>query len=141
MATLLFLLISSLAASSLVVSHQHSVKRDREAQLLFVGDQYKKAITSYYNTVPPGGARALPRSLDNLLEDHRFATPKQHLRRLYVDPFTGTADWQLVTSGHGVIGVYSRFQGKPLKITGFSPGYEHFERAQSYSEWVFAVNP
>jgi type II secretory pathway pseudopilin PulG len=89
---LVFILITTLAASSLVTSYQQASRREKEEQLLFAGDQIRKAILAYYNTVPPGGARSLPPSFDALLDDQRFPTPRHHLRRPYLDPMTGTAD-------------------------------------------------
>ena len=139
LAVLLFILVTTLAASSLVVAHTTQVQRDKEEQLLFVGDQYRRAIASYSSTVPPGGARALPPSLDVLLRDPRFSTPVQHLRRLYPDPITGRTDWQLVMENGAVVGIRSQSGRATLKKHGFARGYESFDGKQLYSEWVFSV--
>jgi type II secretory pathway pseudopilin PulG len=42
-------------------------RRQMEEELLFVGEQYRQAIQSYYLV-----GRALPASIDDLLEDKRF---------------------------------------------------------------------
>ncbi|HJV09936.1 MAG TPA: type II secretion system protein, partial [Burkholderiales bacterium] len=42
--------------------------REKEAELLFVGNQYRKAIQRYYLTGPQ---RQYPRSLEDLLKDPR----------------------------------------------------------------------
>jgi type II secretory pathway pseudopilin PulG len=139
LAMLLFILVSSLAASSLFVSQGTQARREKEEQLLFVGDQFRKALVSYYNTVPPGGGRSLPRSLDDLLADHRFPTPVQHLRRLYLDPMTGKADWRLVVENGQVLGVASASTLAPIKTSGFARPYEGFGGARTYSDWVFRV--
>ena len=65
------------------------VKRAREVELLFIGDQYRQAIRSYYELEP--NQPRLPQSIDDLLEDHRRPTIVRHLRRAYRDPFTGEA--------------------------------------------------
>lgn len=139
LAVLVFILLTTLAASSLVVAHVTQVQREREEQLLFIGAQYRSAIGSYYNTIPPGGGRSLPQTLDMLLNDHRFAKPIPHLRRLYPDPITGQADWQLVMENGGIVGIRSRSGKTTLKKTNFAKGLEKFEGKDVYSEWVFSI--
>lgn len=139
LSVLVFILVTTLAASTLVVAHTTQVQREKEKQLLFVGDQYRKAIASYYNTVPPGGARALPQSLEMLLHDQRFSKPIQHLRRLYPDPMTGQPDWQFIQENGGIVGIRSSSEKASFKKTDFSRGYEHLEGKKLYSEWVFSI--
>lgn len=136
---LVFILVTTLAASSLMVSHTTQLQREKEEQLLFAGAQFRRAITSYYNNVPPGGARTLPPSLEALLEDHRFPTPVQHLRRIYPDPMTSQADWDLIREDGGVVGVRSRSTREPLKKGGFGPGNEQLENKSRYADWTFAM--
>ncbi len=119
--------------------HQTQSRRDREEQLLFVGDQYRRAIASYYNTMPPGGSRSLPKSLEDLVSDQRFPTPIQHLRRIYLDPMTGHADWQLVRDARGIMGVKSNSSQSTLKKSGFEETYKKFEGLDLYSDWVFSI--
>jgi hypothetical protein len=101
--------------------------------------QFRRAITSYYNTVPPGGARALPQSLEALLNDDRFARPIQHLRRLYPDPMTGKPDWFLIREDGGIVGVHSQSTQPPVKKAGFGSGNDPFEKAERYSDWTFSL--
>jgi len=136
---LVFILVSTLAASAMVVRYDTERRREKELELLFVGAQYRKAIASYYNTIPPRGARSLPPSLDALLVDERFPTPVHHLRRLYKDPMTGQQDWEVVSRSGGIAGVRSRSNLEPLKQHGFGPSYEDLEGKQRYSDWVFAI--
>lgn len=136
---LLFVLVSTLGASSLVEMHQTQTRREKEEQLLFVGDQYRRAIASYYSMVPPGGARVLPKSIDDLLNDQRFTKPVQHLRRAYPDPMTGKLDWELVKGVGGFMGVRSRSTMGPMKKSGFAQGYQMFENSTSYTQWVFVI--
>lgn len=136
---LVFILITCLAASTLVVSWQTQLRREKEAELLFVGDQFRRAIQSYYNTTPAGSPRSLPPSLEALVDDQRFPTPRQHLRRIYVDPMTGNVDWELVRESNGIVGVHSRSEARPLKIAGFSAQYRTFEGTRTYSQWKFQI--
>jgi type II secretory pathway pseudopilin PulG len=62
----------------------HALQREKEAELLFVGDQYREAIASYYRA-----QKTYPGKLDDLLEDKRAPMPRRHIRKLYRDPMTG----------------------------------------------------
>jgi hypothetical protein len=67
---------------------------------------------------------------------------QRHLRRLYADPVTGSADWELLrTPGGGITGLRSRSEAQPLKRRNFPPGEEAFEDASCYCEWVFEFVP
>jgi type II secretory pathway pseudopilin PulG len=118
-----------------------SRQRDREKELLFVGDQYRQAIQRYYSAAPRGGQRGYPTSLEVLLDDDRFPTPVHHLRRAYPDPITGKAEWGLLKAGERIVGVYSLSEAAPIKQAGFSPGHQAFKDAASYKDWVFAYVP
>ena len=63
-AVLLLLVLASLGALVGAEMWATAVKREREAQLLFVGEQYRRAIESYWRA-SPAEARALPSSLDD----------------------------------------------------------------------------
>ncbi len=136
---MLFILVTTLATSQLVVSHATQSQREREEELLFVGEQYRKAIASYRSLVPPGSSPALPRSLEDLVSDERFPRPVHHLRRLYPDPITGKHDWDLVRQGDRIIGVRSSSTRTPLKVANFPSSLQHFEGQATYAQWVFAV--
>ncbi|MGZ5689301.1 MAG: type II secretion system protein [Caldimonas sp.] len=115
-----------------------SRQREREKELLFVGEQYRQAIRHYYLTAPPGGARGYPTSIDVLLEDDRFPIPVRHLRRAYPDPITGKPEWGHLTVGDRILGVYSLSDAHPIKKAGFPLGVSNFEEAETYKDWVFA---
>ena len=136
---LVFILLSALAASALVVRYDTDRRREKEAELLFAGAQYRKAIASYYGTIPPGRARSLPPTLEALVTDNRFPTPMHHLRRMYVDPMTGKADWDLIPGPGGFVGVRSRSDLAPVKQSGFGKPFESFENKAHYSEWTFVI--
>ena len=115
------------------VSHSLQM-REKERELLFVGDQFRKAIASY-KSVPPG---IYPQSLDDLLLDKRFPNVRRHLRRIYVDPMTGSKQWGLVDiPGRGIAGVFSLSDETPLKTQNFPVLYKAFEGKTKYSEWRF----
>lgn len=114
-----------------------AAQREKETELLFVGEQYRRAIESYRRR-GPGAEKPYPASLEDLLEDRRFPMPVRHLRRLYPDPITGRTEWGLVRDGQGgIIAVYSLSEGRPIKQSGFAAAQEGFEAASSYREWVF----
>jgi type II secretory pathway pseudopilin PulG len=109
-------------------------RRERETQLLWVGDEFRMAIASYY-----ASGHRYPGALEDLLKDERFPIPKRHLRRLYPDPMTGHADWTLVLTpdGQGITGVASISGGTPLKRAGFDLIDESFKDADCYCAWQF----
>ena len=113
-------------------------RRDKEAQLLFIGDQFNEAITSFREHTPAGQMQRFPRRLDELLDDKRWPTTRRHLRQVFVDPMTGSREWGLVrTPGGEIIGVHSLADGKPLKKGNFPGRWAAFAQAGSYRDWRF----
>lgn len=139
----LLLAIALAALASMVALDVWSVtrQREREEQLLFVGGQYRAAIRDYYYGGPSGAGRALPTSLEALLEDDRFPVPVHHLRRLYPDPITRSTDWGTLMVGDRIMGVYSRSESPPIKQAGFTQADATFADKSSYRDWVFAFVP
>ena len=121
--------------------YSHAAQREKERELLFVGEQFRNAIASYYNKSP--GAKVYPRKLEDLLEDKRFPMPQHHLRRVYNDPMTGKADWALVEvpGGAGFMGVHSISEETPIKSGNFSVKNAAFEEAENYTKWMFTYSP
>ena len=115
-------------------------QRVREQELLWVGDQYRKAILRYYMGAPTGTRRTLPAKLEDLLDDERFPKTVHHLRRLYPDPITGSTEWGLLRASDRIAGVYSLSEKQPLKQAGFEPVYEQFSGKAAYREWLFVVS-
>lgn len=139
LAVLIFLLLTSLGVSAMVELERTNTQRAKEKDLLFVGDQYRRAIQSYYSSAPAGKSQSLPRSLDDLLEDKRFPMPVRHLRRLYPDPMTGKTDWVIVQGANGIIGVHSRSRLTAFMKWGFPVQYREFQIRETYAEWVFTI--
>lgn len=108
--------------------------RERERELLFVGEQFRRAIASYYESTPQP-MKQFPRALADLIEDRRFPIPRRHLRRLYADPITGTRDWGLVlTADRTIMGVYSKGRGTAFRTS--LPKTVTFE-GDGYGRWQF----
>lgn len=141
LALLLALAVGGVAALAAMDVAALSRQREREKQLLFVGDQYRKAIQHYFAEAPAGASHLLPSRLQDLIEDDRFPMPVRHLRRLFPDPMTGSDEWGLLRVGGRIAGVYSLSGQVPAKQAGFAPAYQHFSGRATYREWVFAVAP
>lgn len=116
-------------------------KREREQELLKVGETIRKAIGNYYNQTP-GVIKQYPPNLEALLLDNRFPEPKRYLRQLYKDPITQRDGWGIVEApSGGVMGVYSLSADLPFKSKHFRPIYQHFENKKYYGEWYFVYVP
>jgi type II secretory pathway pseudopilin PulG len=116
-------------------------RREKEKELMFVGDQFRQAIGSYYESSPEIPKR-YPDSLEKLLLDNRFPTVKRHLRKIFLDPMTGSGEWGLIRQpGIGIVGVYSLSTQAPLKKTNFHARDASFKGAESYRDWKFIYSP
>jgi type II secretory pathway pseudopilin PulG len=135
---ILVALIGILAASAVQVGALLQ-RRAAEEELLFVGGEFQRALASFANATPVGHSRH-PRGLDDLLRDPRFPGVRRHLRRVYVDPVTGLANWALVPSADGGIGgVHSASALEPIKQQGFGVDEERLAHKAHYSEWIFGT--
>lgn len=131
-----------------------AAKREREAELLFVGGEYRRAIQRYYLN----GPGQYPRSLADLIKDPRKPVTERYLRQLYPDPITGKNEWGLVKAPDGgIMGVYSLSEDRPLKIANLErvetrPRTEEGKEAKDskapkdtkepkYSDWKFVPSP
>jgi len=132
------LLVALMGISLTVVGQvwQTRQQREKERELLFVGDQIRRAIALYYAGTP-GGAERFPRSLEDLLKDPRYPGVRRYLRKIYRDPMTRRAEWGLVKAGELIIGVHSLSDEAPLKKAGFRFADRGFEDQPRYSDWVF----
>jgi hypothetical protein len=90
------------------------VQRAKEAELLFIGGEYKRAIAGYYGSTP-GALKQLPKRLEDLLRDSRYPVVRRHLRKIYVDPMTGRSEWGIVATPAGITGVYSLSEREPFR--------------------------
>ena len=113
-----------------------------ENELLEIGAAYGAALKSYADATPRGQP-PYPPTLQELLKDPRVPGVRRHLRKIFVDPVTGKAEWGVVWidpgSQRGVLAVYSLSQATPLKQANFDSRFPNFETRQHLSEWKFAA--
>ncbi len=121
-----------------------ATQREKEAELVFRGEQYARALALYQRKV----ANAAPPNLDVLVQQ-RF------LRKEYKDPITGD-DFQLIRQGAGQISSGGgRIGAAPGPASGQTPGAQTaggiigvaskstekslrlYNGADHYNEWVF----
>jgi len=119
-----------------------------EDELLEIGAAFSAALTSYAEATPRGQPPQPP-SLEELLKDPRFPGIRRHLRKVFVDPVTGKAEWGVVwlnkgnglhgAGGSGVLAVYSLSQAKPLKQGGFDNRFQGLDNKEHLADWKFAA--
>jgi len=114
-----------------------AVQRDKERELLGIGQQFRRAIGRYHETQLAGGRREYPAELDDLLRDKRSPGLRRYLRKVFVDPMTGRPEWGLMRVGGRIVGVYSLSQRQPIKQDHFDADDMAFRGKQKYSDWVF----
>ncbi len=135
-----------------------TMQRAKEKQLLWVGEQYRQAIESYFlmarsRTAGSRGPATYPTNLEDLVKDPRSVETVRHLRKLYKDPMTGE-DFDVIRLGGVVtdmatngaaagpiIGVRSTSQEEPFQKDGFPQEYSEFNNAARYSDWAFVFKP
>lgn len=140
LAVLFFVAASSamLAATGIIWSHER--QRQKEQELLWIGNQFREAIALYYQRTP-GAVKRYPEKLEDLLEDRRYLTTARYLRQIYRDPMTGNALWRAIPApGGGVMGVGSLSESRPIKVGNALPGVAP-AGAKSYAEWQFIYVP
>jgi type II secretory pathway pseudopilin PulG len=141
MAVLVMVVIMGLGVGIASSTWKSRVRRSREQELLWRGDQYRRAIASYYHVAHGGAPGMYPRSLDVLERDQRFLHRVRHIRRLYKDPVTG-GDFALIKDASGgITGVRSSSELEPFKKDGFSYEQASFANRKRYSEWEFVYRP
>jgi type II secretory pathway pseudopilin PulG len=113
-----------------------------EQDLLETGAAFADALRTYAEATPKGQP-AQPPSLQELLKDPRFPGVRRHLRKIFVDPMTGKAEWGIVWTNpgdrRGVVAVYSLSKVKPLKLANFDARFSGFENKQHISDWKFVA--
>lgn len=116
-------------------------QREKERELLAVGEEFRRAIESYYER-SPGTVKRYPANLDELTKDNRFITVQRHLRQVYRDPVTGNVDWSVIAAPEGgIMGVQSQSTAEPLKQGNFPARFAEFEGKRSYADWRFVYRP
>jgi hypothetical protein len=107
MILLIMVIVVQISATRMgpVVSTQ--MKRDREKQLVFILREFKRSIDRFkkFN-------RRSPSSMDELVKSPH----PRYLRRIYIDPMTGKAEWDLdmEPSGVGIREIRSKSRDKSI---------------------------
>lgn len=136
------MLLAAVAVLAIVATAAGTVisrvmQTDREAELLFRGQAYRRAIQSY---VDANAERKLPIHLGDLVQDPRSLN-RRHLRALYRDPMDRTGEgWRILrTPEGGIYGIASRSREAPNRKANLPTGFEQFAAAETYAQWVFEV--
>jgi len=112
-----------------------------EEELLEIGAAFSAALDSYA-AATPRGASPYPPSLAELLKDPRSPAVRRHLRKVYIDPLTGKAEWGIVYLGGGetgVVAIHSLSTARPLKIANFDSRFKGLDNKEMISEWRFSA--
>lgn len=136
LAVLFLVALTAAGLAALGQAWSTAAQRERERELEFRGGEIARAIASYQRAAGTEPAPN-PRSLQDLLADNRSPVVRRHLRRLYVDPFTGQADWVLVADPVDPArfqAVHSRSDTRLLR--SMSPDGQAIAKA---SDWVFVA--
>jgi type II secretory pathway pseudopilin PulG len=129
---LLIVAVAGAGLAAIAELWSHARQREKEAELLWIGNQFKQAIGLYYQR-SPGAVKRYPEKLEDLLEDRRFVSTQRYLRRIYTDPMTGKAEWGLISApGGGVMGMRSLSTAKAIRV---------LEGTNRYANWKFMYEP
>lgn len=141
LAILFVIAIAGVVLGKAGINWSQSGQREKERELLFVGNQFRQAIAQYYERTP-GLVKRYPAKLEELLVDERYNPSAHYLRKLYRDPVTNLQQWGLIISPEGgIMGVHSLSEVVPLKKTNFDYINRSFEVAGGYSMWQFVYVP
>lgn len=123
------------------VAWQNFGQREKEAELLFIGEEFREALALYYLR-SPGQVQEYPKSLEDLISDTRFGGTQRYLRKVYRDPMTGKAEWGLVLTPSGrIMGIHSLSREMPMKTENFKAMNREFSGSKTYSDWRFVFIP
>jgi type II secretory pathway pseudopilin PulG len=144
LAILLIIFIMGLSLTLVSENIATHSKREKETQLLSIGQQFKLAIQSYYEK-SPNDIKTYPKSLEELVLDKRSLPFQKHLRQIYMDPMTRQKTWGLIKNENDEItGVYSLSEEMPLlrqHDLHFVIDDEMAKKAEAYKDWLFKFEP
>ncbi len=140
--TVLFAIaVAGVVLANAGIDWSQEAQREKEKELLFVGNQYRQAIALYYERTP-GAAKRYPARLEDLLTDNRYNPPQHYLRKLYRDPILNQKQWGIIAAPEGgIMGVHSLSYASPIKTTNFRYADRAFEGMTKYSDWSFVYVP
>lgn len=139
----LLFMVAMLGATLALTGHlwKKTMQQEKERELLFVGNQFRRAILLYYERTP-SALKQYPNELSDLVKDNRYPSMQRYLRELYRDPVTGNIDWGIIKAPEGgIMGVYSLSTNAPQKTGNFSQQYAQFANSQKYADWQFIYRP
>lgn len=140
--TILFAIaVAGVVLSNTGIDWSQASQREKDRELLFIGNQYRQAIALYYERTP-GTVKRYPAKLEDLLTDIRYNPPQHYLRKLYRDPVLNQKQWGIITAPEGGIkGVHSLSDAAPVKSANFGYADLSFEGKSKYSDWQFTYAP
>ncbi|TXT40783.1 MAG: hypothetical protein FD135_911 [Comamonadaceae bacterium] len=141
LAVLAAMFILAVSTQSVMTYVSQQLQRERETELLRIGQTYAQAIGAYYEATP-GAIKRWPLRLEDLIEDRRQVAIKRHIREIYADPMTRQPDWVLVlASDGGITGVRSRSEVTPIRSGPQTLGQLTLVSASRYADWQFVYQP
>jgi type II secretory pathway pseudopilin PulG len=123
---MLLFLITAMAIGLMVAVPvwQTQIQREKEAELIFRGNQYLEAVR-IFQLKKPG---TFPRSLDDLIKE-------KCLRRLYKDPMNPDGDWNIILLPEVAAG------GSAKRAPGGSPSQRVQSRGGAFSVQRILIAP
>ena len=113
------------------------VQREREQELLRVGQLYAQAILAYYRG-SPGSDKKWPKTIEDLELDPRMLGTVRYLRAAYTDPMVPGKPFAPVRGADDTIhGVYSSSTAAPFRQGTIDLGAVVLSPARRYSDWQF----
>lgn len=141
LALLVAMLLVALSTQGVMTYVSQQAQREREAELLRLGEELARAIGAYYEATP-GTLKHWPASLQDLIEDRRLVVVKRYIREVRLDPITRTRDWGLVRGADGGIsGVYSPGLLTPIRSGVVTLDTLTLAPASRYADWLFVYQP
>ncbi|MBW8829980.1 MAG: type II secretion system protein [Burkholderiales bacterium] len=143
---LVMLAVISMAAALTLELAETNARRAAETELFAVGKEFERAFASYYRQSPVG-SRRFPDRLEDLTRDPRAPGMRRHLRRVYVDPLTGSAWGAVPAPGGGIMAVYSTAPGAPyreganVRAAPLAASTPDATATHSYADWRFGYDP
>jgi type II secretory pathway pseudopilin PulG len=136
-AVLAILALLGVALAAVGTRWADRVQREREQDLLRVGQLYAQAILAYHRG-SPGSDKTWPKNLQDLLLDPRMLGTVRYLRAPYGDPMVPGQPFGLVRAADDTIrGVYSTSTATPFQQATVDLGVVVLAPAQHYSDWQF----
>jgi type II secretory pathway pseudopilin PulG len=136
-ALLAILAVLAIGLAAFATRWSDRAQREREQQLLRIGQLYAEAIAAYHHG-SPGSDKTWPRELDDLLLDPRMLGTVRYLRAAYTDPMMPGTPFGLVRAADGTIrGVYSTSTAQPFTQVAVDLGVTTLAPAHRYADWQF----